>query len=150
MVAYTTAGLLFATLLLFILIVYIPKITYLYIASLFLMLLGMSFFLLKNVEVRTTALELATTSIFYIEEQKMRYISFLLLAIYLIIFPFILFSPKKIQQATVILKGLKNYFTSMGSMNLFTLLLVFITWGTLILEIFLIIHFYSASTISEA
>ena len=49
MVAYTTAGLLFATLFLFVLIVYFPKITYLYIGSLFLMLLAMSFFLLKNV-----------------------------------------------------------------------------------------------------
>ena len=80
----------------------------------------------------------------------MRYISFLLLAIYLIIFPFILFSPKKIQQAVTIMGGLKKYFTSMMSINLFTFMVIVIAWGTLILELFLLIHFYSAGTISES
>ena len=148
MIAYTTVALAMGTGLLFMVMVYISKLVYVYIAGLFIMLLSMSFFLLKNVEVRTTALGLATTSLFYREEQQMRYISFLLLGIYLVIFPFILFSPKKIQQAAVVLAGLRKFYSAMLSMNLLTLFVIIVTWGSLILEIFLIVHFYSAGTIS--
>lgn len=107
MITYTTFGLLVATVILFALIIYFPKITYFYIACLFLLLLSMSFFLLKNVESRINRLGLTSASQFYWDEQRMRVISFLLLGIYLLIFPFILFSPKKIQQATAIIAGLK-------------------------------------------
>lgn len=37
----------------------------------------------------------------------------------------------------------------MISMNLITLLIVVVTWGSLILEIFLLINFYAAGSISK-
>jgi len=58
MITYVSAGLLAATVLLFVLIIYVPKILYLYIAALFFMLLGMAFYLLKNVEIRLKSNEI--------------------------------------------------------------------------------------------
>ena len=108
MIAYTTAGLLVVTAILFAIIVYLPKIIYVYIFCLFVMLLSLAFYLLKNVELRISDNGLTdTASIFYQDEEKIRFLSFLLLGIYLLIFPFIMFSPKKIQLATVIIGGLK-------------------------------------------
>lgn len=148
-ITYTSAGLLVFTGILFCLIVYFPKIIYAYITVLFLMLLSLSFYLLKNVELRLTSNNIVNPSIFYTNEENIRYLSFLLLGIYLLIFPFILFSPKKIQLAAKIIGGLKEYFSAMFSMNLFTFLVVLVTWGSLIVEIFLVIHFYTAGTVSE-
>ena len=65
MISYTTAGLLVVTAIFFTLIIYFPKIIYLYILSLFLMLLSMAFFLLKNVETRIENNALTTSSLFY-------------------------------------------------------------------------------------
>lgn len=48
MITYVSGGLLIATGILFILAISLPKIIYLYIFALFLMLLGMAFYLLKN------------------------------------------------------------------------------------------------------
>ena len=148
MISYTTAGLLVVTAILFAIIVYVPKIIYLYITLLFLMLLSLSFYLLKNVELRISENNIVEGSIFYTDEEKIRALSFLLLGIYLLIFPFILFSPKKIQMAITVISGLKKYFTSMFTMNLFTFLVVLVGWGSLIIEIFLVMHFYSAGSIS--
>ena len=148
MMSYTTAGLLVVTAILFAIIVYVPKIIYLYITLLFLMLLSLSFYLLKNVELRISENNIVEGSIFYTDEEKIRALSFLLLGIYLLIFPFILFSPKKIQMAITVISGLKKYFTSMFTMNLFTFLVVLVGWGSLIIEIFLVMHFYSAGSIS--
>ena len=133
MISYTTAGLLVVTAILFAIIVYVPKIIYLYITLLFLMLLSLSFYLLKNVELRISENNIVEGSIFYTDEEKIRALSFLLLGIYLLIFPFILFSPKKIQMAITVISGLKKYFTSMFTMNLFTFLIVILAWGSLII-----------------
>ena len=149
MISYTTAGLLVVTAILFAIIVYLPKIIYFYITLLFLMLLSLSFYLLKNVELRLSDNSITDPSIFYTDEIKIRALSFLLLGIYLLIFPFILFSPKKIQMAITIISGLKKYFTSMFTMNMFTFLVVLVAWGSLIIEIFLLMHFFTAGTISE-
>ena len=149
MITYTSAGLLIVTAILFAIVVYIPKIIYVYITILFVMLLSLSFYLLKNVELRITDHSIVAESIFYTNEERIRYLSFLLLGIYLLIFPFILFSPKKIQLAVKIIGGLKEYFSAMFTMNLFTFLVVLITWGSLVVEIFLVINFYTAGSISE-
>ena len=134
MISYTSAGLLVVTAILFAIIIKIPKIIYIYILFLFLMLLSLAFYLLKNVELRITEHSITdTSSIFYTDEEQIRNLSFLLLGIYLLIFPFIMFSPKKIQLAAVIIGGLKKYFSTMFSMNLFTFLVVLIVWGSLIL-----------------
>lgn len=49
MITYISAALLGVTTFLMLLIIYMPKIIYLYICALFFMLLGMAFYLLKNV-----------------------------------------------------------------------------------------------------
>ena len=68
MISYTTGGLLVVTAILFAIIVYVPKIIYIYITLLFLMLLSLSFYLLKNVELRISDNNITdTSSIFYID-----------------------------------------------------------------------------------
>lgn len=105
MIIYVSASLLAFTIMVFMLIIAIPKLIYLLISLLFFMLLGMAFYLLKNFEVRILNYGItSTSSIFYKDEQNTRAISFLLLGIYLIIFPFILFSPKKIKLGVFILE----------------------------------------------
>ena len=49
MIIYVTAGLLGVCTILFLLVIYIPKLIYAFICALFFMLLGMAFYLLKNV-----------------------------------------------------------------------------------------------------
>lgn len=149
MITYVSAGLLAATVLLLMLIIYVPKILYLYIAALFFMLLGMAFYLLKNVEIRIEENNISPNSIFYSAEQNTRSISFVLLGLYLVIFPFVLFSPKKIKMAIFLIEKLKQFYKSMSSMILFSLLVIAVAWGSLIIEIFLIMHFYTAGTISD-
>lgn len=52
MITYVSASLLAATAILFILIIYFPKIIYVFISALFVLLLGLAFYLLKNVQLR--------------------------------------------------------------------------------------------------
>lgn len=51
-ITYISVILLVVTAVLFILVIYFPKIIYFYIAGLFLLLLGLAFYLLKNVQLR--------------------------------------------------------------------------------------------------
>ena len=147
MLTYVTIALLFVTSILFMLLIYFSKLLYLYVLVMFCMLLGFSFALLKIIETRVTDNSIDESSIFYAQDQQMRYIAFTLLAIYLILFPFMLFSPQKIKIATSLVSGLEPYFTSMLRMNLFTLLVVLVAWGCILLEVFLLVNFYSAGTI---
>lgn len=100
MIIYVSGSLLLVTGFLFVMLIWFAKLIYLYISCLFLMLLGLAFYLLKNVEVRIQDYGLQVGSLLYNEEQSIRAISFVLLGLYLVIFPFVLFSPKKIQMAT--------------------------------------------------
>lgn len=72
-----------------------------------------------------------------------------MLGLYLVIFPFVLFSPKKIKMGIFLIEKLKQFYKAMSSMILFSLLVIAVAWGSLIIEIFLIMHFYTAGTISE-
>jgi len=48
-----------------------------------------------------------------------------------------------------LIEKLKQFYKAMSSMILFSLLVIAVAWGSLIIEIFLIMHFYTAGTISE-
>jgi hypothetical protein len=66
MITYITASLTVFSCLLFMAIILVPQIIYAMIALLFIMLLAMSFYLLKNFEIRTLAYNISYPgSIFY-------------------------------------------------------------------------------------
>jgi hypothetical protein len=100
------------------------------VGVLFLMLLGFAFYLLKNV--KNTLATLNSSSIFYTDASNILALAYILMAIYLIIFPFILFSPKKISVAVKIIGKLTKYFRRMSSVNFFTYLVIYLVWGFLI------------------
>ena len=66
------------------------------------------------------------------------------MALYLIVFPFVIFSPYKISTATKIISKMRKYFIRMSSVNMFTYLVVYTTWGLLMLEIFIIINMFTS------
>ncbi len=72
-----------------------------------------------------------------------------MIAIYLIIFPFILFSPKKIKTAIKIIIKLKPFFHRMVTFNFFTLLIIVMSWALLILEAFILMNIYTAGTMAS-
>ena len=151
-IVYTTAGLLVVTGIFYLFIICIPKVIYFYIACVFFMLLGLAFFILKNLEIRESAnsTTISSGNIFYNDERTIATLSYLLLAVYLLIFPLILFSPKKIRMAAKIIGHLQDYYYKMMTMNIFTLLIILIVWGLLLLEIFLVMHFFTAGTSTTA
>lgn len=67
MLIYVSAGLLVVTGVLILLVISLPKIIYLYTFALFLGLLGMAFYLLKNFELRVQEHAIPVGSIFYTE-----------------------------------------------------------------------------------
>ena len=66
------------------------------------------------------------------------------MALYLIVFPFVIFSPYKLSTATKIISKMRKYFIRMSSVNMFTYLVVYMTWGLLMLEIFIIINMFTS------
>jgi hypothetical protein len=71
-------------------------------------------------------------------------LAYILMALYLVVFPFVLFSPGKIKSAVRIIAKLSKYFSKTSSVNLFTYLVIYFTWGLLMLEIFLVINMFTA------
>ncbi len=51
------------------------------------------------------------------------------MALYLVTFPFVLFSPLKIKSAIRLISKLNKYFNKMSTVNLFTYLVIYLTWG---------------------
>lgn len=129
-IVYISFSLLVISTICFILLLCFSKLVYVYVGMLFLMLLGFAFYLLKSV---TTTLDgLQTQSIFYTDAANILALAYILMAIYLVIFPFILFSPKKITIAAKIISKLSNYFKRMATVNVFTYIVIYIVWGLLI------------------
>lgn len=151
MLTYVSASLTVFTTVLFVLLIFLPELVYFIIASLFVMLLAMSFYLLKNFQLRVQSYGLADypSSVLYTEEQNTRSISFVLLGIYLVIFPFVLFSPKKIKLGVLILGKLRSFYKTMSNAVVFSILVVVVTWGMLVLEVFLVMNFYTAGNLSD-
>jgi hypothetical protein len=65
------------------------------------------------------------------------------MALYLIIFPFVIFSPYKISTAIKIITKMRKYFIRMISVNMFTYIIVYVAWGFIMLEIFLILNIFT-------
>lgn len=71
-------------------------------------------------------------------------LAYILLASYLVIFPIILFSPKKIMIAVRIIKSLERYYYAMFTIIMFTILIALLAYGLLFLIAFLLMNFYTA------
>ena len=54
------------------------------------------------------------------------------------------FSPSKIKSAVRIISKLSNYFSKMSSVNFFSYLVIYLTWGLTMLEIFLVMNMFSS------
>ena len=147
-VVWVTFVLLVMTGVLYSFIVCVPKIIYFYIVTVFLMLLAFSFYLLKNLEVRAATYPdfIFSGSIFQSDEDSIRYLAYLFLTIYLVIFPLVLFSPKKIRMAARILARMKGYFRKMLTMHAMTGLVILLGWGLMMLEIYLIMFIFTTGT----
>jgi hypothetical protein len=77
------------------------------------------------------------------DETEMTSLAYILLAAYLFIFPIILFSPKKIQNAVGIIEKMEKYFEVMYTIILFTILVVIGAYSLLFLIGFLVMNFYT-------
>jgi hypothetical protein len=143
-IIYSSFSLLVLSTVLFLLLICLTKLIYLYVGVLFLMLLGFAFYLLKSV--KTTLSTLNSSSIFYTDTSNIMALAYILMAIYLIIFPFILFSPKKISTAVKIIGKLTKYFRRMSSVNFFTYFVIYLVWGLLISEVYLLMNMFSSGS----
>jgi hypothetical protein len=105
---YANVGVLVGVVLCFLLLICYPRLIYFYIFLAFIVLLGFSFYLLKSIEQRVNYWN--SNSVYsgaiIEDETKMTSLAYILLAAYLIIFPMILFAPKKIQIAVKIIAGM--------------------------------------------
>ena len=126
----------------FVLLICFAKMIYFYIAFTFVMLLGLAFYLLKSV--KTNLGQYYEQSIFYTQAGSIQPLAYILMAIYLVIFPLVLFSPSKIKSAVRIISKLSNYFSKMSSVNFFSYLVIYLTWGLTMLEIFFVMNMFSS------
>lgn len=126
----------------FIFLICFAKLIYFYIVLTFVMLLAFAFYLLKSI--KTNQIQYDPASIFYSEAGNIQPLAYVLMAIYLIIFPMVLFSPSKIKSAVRIMSKMSKYFSKMSTVNLFSYLVIYLTWGLTMLEIFLVINMFSS------
>ncbi len=110
--AYVNVGIFVGIIISFLLLICYPKLAYFYIFLGFLVLLGFSFYLLKSIEQRVNFWHSnAIYSGAIIEDEtEMTSLAYILLAIYLVCFPMILFAPKKIQTAIDIISSMRKYY----------------------------------------
>ena len=71
-------------------------------------------------------------------------LAYILMAIYLIVFPLVIFTPRKISMAVRIISKMNKYFKRMSSVNMFTYLIAFVAWGLLMAEIFLVMNMFAS------
>jgi len=126
----------------FILIMCFARIIYFYIALTFIMLIGFAFYLLKSV--KTNISQYDSQSIFYTEAANIQPLAYILMAFYLIMFPLVLFSPTKIKSAVRIISKMSNYFSKMPTVNFFSYLVIYLTWGLTMLETFLVMNMFAS------
>lgn len=73
-------------------------------------------------------------------------LSFFLIALYLVLFPLLLFSPAKIQTALKILSKMKKYYENMYSAIFFTGGIAILVWGLFMVIGFLIMNMFTSGT----
>lgn len=126
----------------FICLICFAKLIYFYIALTFIMLIGFAFYLLKTVNDRLSGLTQGT--IFYKEASNILPLAYIMMALYMVAFPFVLFSPSKIKSGTRIIQKMSKYFSKMSTVNFFSYLVIFVTWGLTMLEIFLLMNMFTS------
>jgi hypothetical protein len=70
-------------------------------------------------------------------------LAFVLLALYLVFFPVLLFAPRKIKTGIAILGDLDNYYELMYTMVIFTVLIAILAYCLLFLMAFLVLNFFT-------
>jgi hypothetical protein len=73
-------------------------------------------------------------------------LAYVLLATYIIIFPLILFSSKKIELAVSIISSMQKYFTIMFTVVVFTTILALSTFGIIFIFALLLMNMFTAGT----
>lgn len=73
-------------------------------------------------------------------------LAYILLAAYIIIFPLILFSSKKIELAVSIISSMQRYFTLMFTVVVFTTILALFTFGIILVFALLLMNMFTAGT----
>ena len=106
LMTYMNIGIVVCLIILFSLLICYPKLTYLLTFLSFAVLLGFAFYLLKTITDRVNSLtalyatdSFLATSQFISDEQVMQPLAYILLAVYLLLFPVIQFSPGKMKMA---------------------------------------------------
>jgi hypothetical protein len=107
---YTSVGVLVGSIMLFGVMVCCPGLVYGFILVTFAILLGFSFYLLKAIQLRVSENNIPNGTIFYTDETRMNSLAYVFLGFYLILFPLILFAPKKIGIGVKILSKMRPYF----------------------------------------
>lgn len=150
---YVNVGIVVGTLILFTLIICYRKLVYFYIFISFVLLLGFAFYLLKSINDRVTfynnqysADANLRNSVLMAEEQSLQPLAFVLLALYLILFPVILFAPSSIRLAIKVLSNMYKYFSSNYTMVVFSVCISMLCYGLLFLITFLLLNFLTAGT----
>ncbi len=139
-------GLLVFTLFLVIAMIAWPKVIYAYIGALFVMLLGLSFFIIKMIDNRKRDHSIPENSIFEQDEEEIEGFAYFFLAMYLIIFPILLFQPEKLKTAVRILGQMYSFYSTMYTVNLLSLLVGLLTWGMFLAELFILVMFITAGS----
>lgn len=106
------------------------------------MLIGFAFYLLKTINNDLSKLD--SQSIFYVEAENILPLAYIVMAFYLLMFPLMLFSQGKIKSAIRLVSKMSIYFSKMSSVNFFSYLVVYLTWGLTMLEIFLVMNMFSS------
>lgn len=126
----------------FILLICFARLIYFYIGLTFIMLIGFAFYLLKSV--KNDLLRIDSGSIFYVEGGSILPLAYILMGFYLLMFPLMLFSQSRIKSAIRLVSKMSIYFSKMSTVNLFSYLVVYLTWGLTMLEIFLVMNMFSS------
>lgn len=142
---YSNIGILIGILFLFVMLIFFQKLLYFYIFLTFSILLAFSFYLLKSIEERVKLWNGmgVFTGILIDNQQRFTSLAYILLAAYLVLFPIILFSPKKIKIAVKILANMQHYFETMFTVTLFTILITITSYGLIFLFAFLLMNFFT-------
>jgi hypothetical protein len=150
---YVNVGVVVGIIILFTLIICYRKLVYFYIFISFVLLLGFAFYLLKSINDRVAYYNNQyltdgnlKNSLLLSEEQSLQPLAFILLALYLILFPIILFAPSSIKLAIKVISNMYKYFSSNYTMVLFSVFIALLNYGLLFLITFLLLNFLTAGT----
>ena len=151
---YMNIGVIIGFILLFSLLICYQKLLYLYIFAAFALLLSFAFYLLKSIKDRVDSLTAEYSSdtslpesAFIANEQSMQPLAFILLAVFLILFPMIMFAPGKIKTGINLLSKMYSYFEQCYTVIIASFTYVLIIYGLIFLLGFLLLNFLTGGTV---